>query len=828
MDELLAEFLTETNENLLDLETALVRLEAAMQDDATLSAVFRLVHTIKGTCGFLGLSRLERLAHAAENTLGKMRDGTLAPSPEIVSLILDTLDQVKAILAGLGATGAEPTGNDDALISALTAAGRNSHTPLDRAPSLGLVTGSAADLEPTMVTARETVRVNVDILENLMALARELVLTRNQMLQLSRAEDGGPADAALQRLSRITSELQEGVAKARMQPIGNAWRKLPRMVRDLARELSKQIELVLNGTETELDRQILEFIRDPLTHMVRNSADHGLEPPAERRARGKPEAGRITLAARHQGSHVVIEVSDDGRGLSIEKIRAKAIANGIATESEIAHMTEGQIQRFIFHPGFSTASAVTSVSGRGVGMDVVKTNVERLGGTIDVNSIIGKGTSLTIRIPLTLAIISALIVEASGERFAIPQVSILELVHAGAKGTANIMIECIDDARMLRLRQSLIPLIGLAELLKLEASTFASDTSVIVVAQVGSALIGLMVDKVFDIEEIVVKPAPPILHHVTMFGGSTILGDGEVIMILDPNGIARASGINVDHELAPAKVGAAEYRSGPGSTPMLLFRAGKHGVMAVPLGLLTRIESLAQNAIEHCGDLLVTQCRGRLMPLISISTDVGDTTRSQPVLVFAGAGRTIGLVVDEIIDIVEDTLEIELTAARPGLIGTAVVGGRAADILDTEFWLTCAWPDLASHSEPVRDAHRVLAIDASEFSRQFLAPSLAAAGYRVTTAPSTAEALDLRDSGEQFDAILFDMDVPDADGLVLAEAARSDPRWATVPIIALSAHAHSADDTLAQNAGLDGHIAKFNREALLASLKQCLASPLTA
>ena len=380
-----------------------------------------------------------------------------------------------------------------------------------------------------------------------MTLVSELVLTRNQLLQLARTQENNGFAVPLQRLSHITSDLQEGVMKTRMQPIGNAWNKLPRLVRDLSREMDKKIELIMLGADTELDRQVLELIKDPLTHMVRNSGDHGLESPAERRAAGKPETGHITLNAYHEGGHIIIEIADDGRGLPLDRIRAKVLANGLATEAELAGMSEAQLQRFIFRAGFSTAAVVTAVSGRGVGMDVVKTNIEKIGGTIDLKSVPGAGTTFTIKIPLTLAIVSALIVEAGGERFAIPQISVVELVRAQKEAGrghneagSEIVIERINDTPVLRLRDRLLPLVNLNDLLALGESQNDDTGAYIVVAQVGASSLGIIVDRVFDTEEIVVKPVAPILRHVTMFSGNTILGDGSVIMILDPNGIARA------------------------------------------------------------------------------------------------------------------------------------------------------------------------------------------------------------------------------------------------------------------------------------------------
>ena len=350
---------------------------------------------------------------------------------------------------------------------------------------------AAAEAPATGDAAPQTIRVSVEVLEELMVLVSELVLTRNQLLQLARAREDAALAVPLQRLSLLTSDLQEGVMKTRMQPIGHAWNKLPRVVRDLSLELGKHLDLVMRGAETELDRQVLELIRDPLTHMVRNSADHGLETPAERRAAGKPDTGRIVLEACHEGGHIVIRLSDDGRGLNSARIRAKALARGLATEAELAQMAEGEVQSFIFRPGFSTAEAVTAVSGRGVGMDVVKTNIERIGGAIALDSREGHGTTFTIRIPLTLAIVSALIVEAGGERFAIPQIGVVELVRAGGGG---VPIERIKDAPVIRLREHLLPLVSLPRLLRLGEN--AAEEGFVVVTQVGAATFGILVDRV--------------------------------------------------------------------------------------------------------------------------------------------------------------------------------------------------------------------------------------------------------------------------------------------------------------------------------------------
>src|SRR5215475_8159332 len=385
-----------------------------------------------------------------------------------------------------------------------------------------------------------------------MTMVSELVLTRNQLLEIVRRHEDSEFKGPLQRLSNVTAELQDGVMKTRMQPIGNAWQKLPRIVRDLSTELGKPIEFEMHGAETELDRQVLDLIKAPLTHMVRNSADHGLEPPAERRAAGKPEKGTVRLSAWHEGGHILIEVADDGRGLDFERIKAAAVKRGLAPEAEIEKMSDAQIFQFIFAPGFSTASTVTSVSGRGVGLDVVRANIDQIGGTIDVKSVFGRGTSFTIKIPLTLAIVSALIVAVAGDRFAIPQLAVVELVRV--RRNSEHRIERIKDAAVLRLRNKLLPLVSLKQLLKIGDDGGETENVFIVVMQVGRQTFGIVVDGVFHTEEIVVKPMSSRLRNIPVFCGNTILGDGSVIMIIDPNGVANTIGTVV----AGARQAAAE------------------------------------------------------------------------------------------------------------------------------------------------------------------------------------------------------------------------------------------------------------------------------
>ncbi|WP_240046951.1 hybrid sensor histidine kinase/response regulator, partial [Paracraurococcus ruber] len=697
------------------------------------------------------------------------------------------------------------------------------------------VPAAAAEAEPVAGggggAPPQTIRVSVDVLEDLMMLVSELVLTRNQLLQLARNQGDSAFTVPLQRLSHITTDLQEGVMKTRMQPIGNAWAKLPRLVRDLGVELGKKISLEMRGAETELDRQVLELIKDPLTHMVRNSADHGLERPEDRARAGKPETGRIMLNARHEGGHIIIEIGDDGRGLSAEKIKQKVIAQGLATEAEVANMPEREVHRFIFRAGFSTAAAITSVSGRGVGMDVVKTNMERIGGTIDIRSREGFGTTFVIKIPLTLAIVSALIVESGSERFAIPQIGVVELVRVGGEGAAQL--ERIKDAPVLRLRDRLLPLVNLATLLQLQPAA-EEASAFVVVTQVGGHVFGIIVDRVFDTEEIVVKPVAPILRHVTMFGGNTILGDGSVIMILDPNGIARATGLGTEGgEAEPERESGrpSHLLQSDAATALLLFRAGDAAPKAVPLGLVARLEDVERERIEIAGGQPLVQYRGKLMPLVPLSGhwDASMAPERQPVLVFSDGDRAMGLMVDEILDVVEDRLAVDGAGERPGYLGSVVVGGKVTELLDTAWWLRQAGEDWFGGSQRAAGQGRqVLLVEDSTFFRNLVVPALGAAGFVVTAVADAEEALRLRDAGAEFDAIVSDITMPGMDGFAFARVLRDGGPWRDLPLVALTGRVEPEDIARGREAGFTDYVGKFDRAALLESLTQCLAARVEA
>lgn len=905
MDDLLSEFLTETNENIGIVDASIVVLEQDPSDESQIDNIFRLVHTIKGTCGFLGLPRLEAVAHAGENVLGKIRDKELTVTADVVTLILEAMDAIKDILATIEETEEEPAGNDADLIARLNdvafgeapkeaapeseqeelPAGKVSEAELEAAfqaaegpdevlaeeelrpgevseaeleAAFQAAEGPDEIVEPSELKqeeapleekkpaaektskesniANQSIRVNVQMLENLMTMVSELVLTRNQLLQMVRGMDDNEFTVPLQRLSHVTTELQEGLMKTRMQPIGNAWSKLPRIVRDLSHELGKKIDLVMHGAETELDRQVLELIKDPLTHMVRNSADHGLEVPEDRKAAGKQQTGKIVLEAFHEGGHIIIKITDDGRGLNSEKIKQKVIENGLASEAELEGMSKQQIQNFIMRAGFSTAEKVTNVSGRGVGMDVVRSNIEKIGGTIALTSEEGAGSTFTIKIPLTLAIVSALIVECCGERFAVPQTSVVELVRASTNNTSDHTIEMINGSPVLRLRDHLLPLVHLNEIMRLEtaADEVADKSEVkgseefIIVIQVASYVFGIVVDRVFDTEEIVVKPIAPILKNLSIFSGNTILGDGSVIMILDPNGIAAMSGdaaVNTDDA---SKEETKQAQAQDEKVALLVFRAGGKDPKAVPLSLVARLEEIDVGTIEEANGRKVVQYRGQLMPLTTIEDDIEIREEGrQPVLVFSDQDRTMGLLVEEIVDIVEDHLDVEMLSERDGYVGSAVIREKATDIIDVGYCLSKCFGSWFGDTETRPFGHsggkqKVLLVDDSPFFRNMLVPLLKTAGYDVSTAENGAEALKKRDVGETFDIIISDIEMPEMDGFTFAEEIKGDDRWNETPIVALSSHTTPGDFDRGRAVGFSDYIAKFDRDLLMSALSQTL------
>jgi two-component system chemotaxis sensor kinase CheA len=700
MDEVMKAFLAESREGLEQVEQDVVALEKTPDDAALIAEIFRTVHTIKGTCGFLGLNRLEQLTHAAEDLLALLRDGSLPYSRDLAGPLLQLVDAVRSVLLLVEQTGGEGSDGHEALIA------RFRHLREGRAA----VTDSAVaeDVERGVMPVDTAVRVDIAILDTLMNVVGELVLTRNQILQQVGAGNDSVLARISQRLSLITTELQEGVMRTRMQPISSIWAAFPRLVRDLELHTGKQVNLVREGGDTELDRSLLQAIKDPLTHILRNAVDHGLELPAVRRARGKAEAGLLRLGAYHESGYVVIEVADDGAGIDVAAVLERAVDRGLVGAEVAEALNEREILGLLFQAGFSTAEAVTSISGRGVGLDVVRTNISRVGGTVDIQTAPGKGTTFRIKIPLTLAIVPAVIVSCHDERFAVPQINIVEVVRLDAEQIRTRM-EAVHDSRVYRLRGKLLPLVDLRELLHIHAGEVRNEIHILVLNADGREF-GLVVDAVRDTEEIVVKPVGRYLKETRFYAGATIMGDGRVALILDTMAIAeRASVIGADRKGAVSE-GTVGREEGPAGDlcRLLLIRMGEEGIGAIPLSWVQRLEEVHVSAIERSIRGEMIQYRGGILPLVRLahlfgipSPHAGDSVE---IVVHQEGGEALGLVVDGILDVVEeraDAVRPEGGAGSSLVNGLAVVQGKVTEIVDMDHVMHLSRKTLRGHKQRV-------------------------------------------------------------------------------------------------------------------------------
>ena len=694
--ELLGEFLLESHEGLDQLDADLVALEQEPGSRELLSSIFRTIHTIKGTSGFLALNRLEALTHAGENLLSRLRDGELELTSHRAGVLLRLVDTVRALLALIETSHTDVGDVEvDPVVAAVVAATEDdvetvveTVVPVDELPT---VDPAAAVVEENETgdarrssVVDNSVRVDVDLLDRLVQLVGELVLTRNQILQkLDRVDDVDLTRAA-QRLNLVASELQEGVMRTRMQPIGQVWGKMPRIVRDLAHQLGRQVDLEMSGHDTELDRSLLEAVRGPLTHLVRNALDHGLESPHDRVAAGKPATGRLLLRAYHESGQVVVEISDDGRGIDLDKVAAIAVDRGVVGREQLRLMEPREVQDLIFRPGFSTASEVTNVSGRGVGMDVVRTNIERIGGSVDLTSVPGQGTTCRVRIPLTLAIIPALLVGEGAESYAIPQANLVELVRVETSELAG-SVEVLAGAPVLRLRGDLLPLVSLGETLGVPRPVTEAVT--VVVVQAEDVRFGLSVEEVHDTQEIVVKPIGRQLKGLGVYAGATIMGDGRVSLILDVAGLARANGVEAN--AATTRTEQVATTADP-THSLLVVEAAPGRRAALPLGEISRLEEIDRGTLEWSGDREVVQYRGGILPLVRLGRLIGlapdddPTSTTLPVVVREHEGARVGIVIDRVVDVAETVVELTDVGRRPGVRGSAIVNGHVTDLVDLE------------------------------------------------------------------------------------------------------------------------------------------------
>jgi two-component system chemotaxis sensor kinase CheA len=702
VDDLTKEFIAESQEGLDRMERCLTELETRPDDAGLLGEIFRAVHTIKGTTGFLGFERLEKLAHAGEHLLGSLRDCRLAVTSELISGLLRLMDGLRAILVLIEETGGEGTrsGDEDGeLIAELALLNGEMppaviepellHAVVDAGEAVAVPSAKASDTASALASAAanserngagndKTLRIDVDVLNRMMNLVGELVLTRNQMLQSDKSAANFPELA--RRLDSVTADLRETVMQARMQPVGNLFGKFPRMVRDLARTCGRDVRIEFTGQETGLDKSLLEAIKDPLTHAVRNAVDHGIESPADRVLAGKPAEGCVRLKAFHQSGSVVIEVADDGAGIPMERVLAKAIERNLVTQEQAAGMSEREALQLIFLPGFSTAAAVTTVSGRGVGMDVVRANVEKVGGSVEVESRKGEGTTLRLRVPLTLAIVPSLVVRSGGQSFALPQSALVELVDIPEREFAR-MVQRIGSAELYRLRERLLPMVWLDRLLGLEAdSPETSHGHYLAVLEADGCRYGLVVDDLMSPEEIVVKPLSPVLREIGLFSGATVLGNGTLALILDIGATAARAGVKpIEEEMVEISASEAATQESVGES-FLIYEDRARERTALPLNMVERIESVPLERIEYAGGRPLLQYRGELLPLRDQGNVLPDLEaarqRGEEVLATvlicgdasqAGAQR-VGMVVRQVLDVSAGTvLERDAVSEAAGM-----------------------------------------------------------------------------------------------------------------------------------------------------------------
>lgn len=876
--EIIKEFLIESSENLARLDQEIVELEQRPDDPALLASIFRTVHSIKGTCGFLAFTNLESITHVAENILSQLRNGERHLTPELTSLILETVDAIKIELASIEKDSKESgetyedlrrrltltcnqvlagpkdiTLTADAQTEQPSASSSPLPPPSRTAPEIGAVkevetapmTGTLnraetdepaapAGAPPESTAAKggsiadSTIRVDVGLLDKLMNLVGELVLARNQILQYNSRQDDATLNGTAQRLNLITTQLQEGVMKTRMQPIGMVWNKLPRVVRDLAASCGKQIHLEMDGAETELDKSIIEAIKDPLTHLVRNSCDHGIESPAERTSKGKAAQGRLLLRAYHEGGQVNIEISDDGSGIDASRIKQKAVEKGLLRPEQTERMTEREAVNLVFMPGFSTAEKVTSISGRGVGMDVVKTNIEKIGGVVDLSSRPGEGTTVKIKIPLTLAIIPGLVVSSGGERFIIPQVSLLELLRLEGEAGRK-QIERIHGTPVYRRRGSLLPIAYLNEVLQLPAVSASAEVLNIVVLQAEDRQFGLVVDSINDTQEIVVKPLGKQLKGISSYAGATIMGDGKVALILDVLGIGQLSGVLSESRDQTRADASRNEMSHSEHQTFLLFRAGKFERLAVPLSVVARLEEFPRSRIERAGNNLVVQYREQILQLTRLSSVLQDglphtEELSDPaqVIVFAEGERMMGMLVDQILDIHDESIRIGRKSDQRGLSGSAVIGGKVTDFLDLPAVLRASdetW--FSSRSSKPRTRNPILVADPSAFSRGLVRNYLELAGYPVLEATDQSDALQKLERHE-IAAVVVSRLLSSAEGGHLVSQMRERPGGMRIPAIALC---NSAEEMNTQDGDhYDACVERFDRTGLLQRLAMLSAT----
>src|SRR5436190_2323624 len=613
MDDLIADFVAECREMLEALGGEIVAWEAQPNDRARLDSIFRFVHTVKGNCGFFEFPRLEALSHAAEDALADVRAGRRHADGALVSAVLGIIDRIGEMIAAIDAGEEMPAGDDSALIHALAPGAEGPATPLAAATVEGQ--GKAA-------SAPRTIRLSVELLDRVMSTVSDMVLARNELARrLRECATDVPVHGAFERLSSIIAEMRDAITRTRMQRIENLFVGLPRMVRDLSAELGKQVLVDIEGGDVELDREMIEMIRDPLTHIIRNAVDHGIETPADRLKAGKREIGILAVSARQCGNQILIDIHDDGRGIDGRKLVEKAISAGIVDKKAAGSLTEREQLALIFEAGLSTASHVTAISGRGVGMDVVRSNIERIGGIVEVDSKLGEGTRMTLRVPLTLTIIPALTVSIAGQHFAIPRSAIEEIVRANGE---SVTLERLGGAGVATIRGRRVPEVSLASILGLESKVAETDRTLIVLRPSGGDVYALSVDRIHDHEELVVKPAAPAVMATGLYAGTTLADDGSPILLFDPAGIAAVGGVKLEVQERTARIAEGPASTISKATPVLLFRGLDGARRALRLAVVDRIEEVPASAVNDTAGQLRVQLGEAILPLAgAVGAEIG-------------------------------------------------------------------------------------------------------------------------------------------------------------------------------------------------------------
>ncbi|MBN1396156.1 MAG: chemotaxis protein CheW [Pirellulales bacterium] len=883
--QIVEEFVVESRDHLVDIESQLLAIEAggANIDDELVNTVFRAVHSIKGTAGFLQLSNIQALSHEMENVLNMIRNRQLVPRPDVTTVLFKAADTLRAMVENVDRSeevdvsghisdlqavitrqqsdadilvkqqsGMDETANVEKALDLVDAyvseeARYGEAEPVSaNPPSIETTETYEANETSNALTAAETsaqngsatdanIRVSVRVLDHLMNLAGELVLARNQLLQTVATNSRENLDSISARLNQVTSEIQEAVMQTRLQAVETVFRKFPRLVRDLCQSLDKQCDLVVEGKDVELDKSIIEAIGDPLTHLIRNAVDHGLESPEIRTANGKNAKGKIFLKAFHQAGKVHLVVKDDGAGINAASLRDKAVAKGVITSEQAHEMSARESLRLIFRPGLSTAKTVSNLSGRGVGMDVVKTNIEKLGGTVDVESTVDEGTSVNITLPLTLAIIPSLIVRSNGRRFAIPQASISELVRVKAAERAE-RLQYVDNAEVLRLRGALLPLVRLNSVLEngadeTDAANRSNNINIIVV-EYGLLRYGVIVDALHDSEEIVVKPLGKHMKDCRCFAGATILGDGQVALIVDVAGLASQVSLHTrDAKELAGEVESTAAAAADNQT-MLLFTNAETEQFAVPMGLISRLERIRSDQIDKVGGQEVLQYRGVSLPLLSLENHINALPRPEQerlyVIVYRIGQREIGLIAPQLTDIRQMSTDIDTTTFQEkGVIGSLVLDNKATrmlDLLELTRSAHAEWiQDIPAEGERVGDAPTILLAEDSSFFRKQLAGFLQAEGYNVLACEDGKVAWDvLCHPGKPCDLIVTDLEMPNLNGFDLAQRVRNTPSLTHIPIIAVTSLASDEDVERGKIVGIDDYHIKLDRERLVATVADYL------